>query len=464
MYDIWQTIYQTTELREHHMKCLNFFSSIQNGDEIYIHLDNLIAENKLYVRATLLSNEMILYDEEILATDNERNNLLYQYRPYFASFLIPVSQDLIKKLKQIENVWYKGRFLSTQSELQSSENELVLDGILETSASPVNYLQGKLLIFKNKSLNQSEIIKINSTYKITIFSTTSNTSIENYLNTAWNQDYLNTIDIYNVGHGNADYIRGSNNRILYDVGYSYRKYPKLSHFPYSRAATAIRYMKPSYVVLSHWDIDHIIGCAYAEQSLFAKKWIAPNLRSSSDSSPSINAIRLALYLKLLGNLYLVDRDQGQSKIATISCTNHTEIILWLGGGTDTKISARNREGLIIEIKGNHQDQSHILLAGDVPYNCIPDVILKSKIDFLHVPHHCSDMDLNKLNYLSSRGTSAIISPNRRNTTIKNLDTNHEHDLKKKFDSVICTIDHTPTDDDANLSIQIDYRTNRFIYR
>ncbi|MDD3252450.1 MAG: hypothetical protein PHV18_07815 [Lachnospiraceae bacterium] len=482
----WKYQRGTGLLKEHHNKCTNFFNKIEDGEEVYIHLDNpvteddLNAENETYIRATLLSDEMISYDAEMLGhAYNENNELLNKYRPYFVSFIIPYSQTSVTDLMLIENTWYKGIFQTAQSELENNETVIALEGILETSASPINHLEGTMLVFKNKSLKQSELEKINEidkTYKISTF-TTSNVIIENYLNSAWNNDYPKLIDIYNVGHGNADYIRGSNNhRILYDVGYSYIKCPKAyGVFPYMRAAMAIRGMKPDCVVLSHWDTDHIIGCAYAEQSLFRKKWIAPSFISSNDKKycPSINAKRLAMYLNLLGNLCLVDRSQGKTEIATISCINYAEIILWLGGGKDSKITRHNCEGLILEIVGSRScqrdknclgHQSHILLSGDVPYQCIPNTVFSKKIDFLHVPHHCSGMNLSALTTMLPGGRAAIISTDRKKDGTKNLDNTHLNELGRKYSMVVCTIDHKPVDDDANLSVQIDCLTNCIKFR
>ena len=75
---------------------------------------------------------------------------------------------------------------------------------------------------------------------------------------------LNTIDIYNVEHGNVDYILSTHKRILYDIGYNYGCYP--SYNPHEsrfwRAIFAIYHLKPSYVILSHRDLDQVIGFVY----------------------------------------------------------------------------------------------------------------------------------------------------------------------------------------------------------
>ena len=230
-----------------------------------------------------------------------------------------------------------------------------------------------------------------------------------------------------------------------------------------RAVNAFRHLQPSCVVLSHWDMDHIIGCAYASQDIFNVKWIAPYLVSSKDKKASINSIRLAHYLNALGNLCLVDREQTNKLIAKISCANDIEIKVWLGSGTSNKITPRNREGLTLEILDKKRRYLHVLLAGDVPYKCMNN-LLTDPIDIMHVPHHCSSMELDKLKNLPSVGKYAIISTNRKKTGTLNCDSNHHDKLRKKFKEVLHTIDNPSGDDEANLSIQIDYKKRTYRFR
>lgn len=61
------------------------------------------------------------------------------------------------------------------------EEGILLDGILETSASPVNYLKGKLLVFTNRAIKKSVLNKINSMYDPRKFGYTSSSDVENIL-------------------------------------------------------------------------------------------------------------------------------------------------------------------------------------------------------------------------------------------------------------------------------------------
>ena len=465
--------YNDVKLFSHHEKCKEFFDEIENGESLYIKVERIVSEDEngkhfieelslnsiQYIRVSLLTEKIMDYDLEMFRRE-DRRELLSKYRPYFTSFIVSLENNRIQDIESLGVDWYKGQYLRPESKV--SEEGILLDGILETSASPVNYLKGNLLVFTNRAINSSVLKKINSIYDPRKFEYTSSPDVERILNDAWVNDIPNTIDFYNVGHGNADYIRGDKHRILYDIGYNYRSFPSCSNSKYLRAVNALRHLQPSCVVLSHWDLDHIIGCAYAGQDIFKVKWIAPYLVSSKDKDASPNSIRLAHYLKALGNLCLVDREQPSKLIATISGTNDIKIKVWLGSGTSI-IKYKNLEGLILEIIDKNKKCPHVLLAGDVPYKCMNNP-LTDPIDIMHVPHHCSNMELKRLKSLPGVGKYAIISTNRKKTGTLNYDRTHHDELKNKFEMVLHTIDDSSDDDEANLSIQIDYRKCTHQYR
>lgn len=466
----------------HREKCKSIFSHIDSAECLYIKVErnsyeresiNRFAEeisldnfdNKQDIRVSLLTRDIMEYDLEMFSVESKAK-LLNEFRPYFISFIVPLEINNIENIESVSEGWYEGRFYRNDSfnldETDSKQEHVILDGVLEISASPVNYLDGKLIVFTNNKIKKTVLDRINSIYDPKKFKCTDNKTVESFLNNAWMHDIPKTIDFYNVGHGNADYIRGFNRRILYDIGYNYRSFPNRHHSRYLRAVNALRYMKPNCVVLSHWDMDHIIGCAYANQDIFNVKWIAPHLVSSKDKNASINSIRLAHYLDALGNLCLVDRNQNKISIATISCANDIEIKIWLGNGA-SMITPKNREGLILEIVDKNRNKAHVLLAGDVPYNCIDGSVIQF-VDIMHVPHHCSNMELDQLKNLQGKGELAIISTNRNKDGTLNRNSNHYAELNIKFDEVIHTIDNKSGDDEANLSIQVDYISGKYRFR
>lgn len=459
---------RSTRLTAHEMECRRMFSEVENGAQLYIRVDQPAStENTQYVRISLLSDRALQYDAEMFSAEG-RTDLLEKYRPYFISFVVPLEDNCLSDIIDLGQGWHRGNFIKSND---AGENEKgtcsLLTGILVTSASPVNYIEKRLLVFKRPDVPLDILDKINQAYDLQKFKVISNADVEATLQDAWGVDVPEKIDIYNVGHGNADYIRGAHQRILYDVGYNYRCIPGQKVGKYQKAAVAIRHLKPNCVILSHWDLDHIIGCAYAKQDIFNVKWVAPHLISRRKEKPSPNAVRLANYLNFLGNLCLVDRDQRPQLIATIPCTNDVEMKMWLGGGPSI-LTPKNREGLFIEIAdkcgSSLRRYPHVLLAGDVPYQCMEPSILQSPVDFMHVPHHCSNMETDGLDSMPGGRICAVISTNRKKDGLPNYDKAHHEKLEKKFADVVTTIEHPSGDDSANLAIEILYNTSGGAWR
>lgn len=480
----------------HRQMCHTFFDQIERGERVYIHFESLEEslqsfreptdpesncerddQNTVYAEITVLSYSMVEYDLAYLGSENFNQNAeISQYHPYFSFFLVPITSENVSILGKIqmhmsnERNWFIGKLQSSDFESEFFPYKWMLDGSYITAASPINHLQKKLLIFDDDAISEEERLKINRISKAYDFDFTSaqktSYEIENILKKAWPTNEIpSTIDIYNVGHGNADYIRSSNGKILFDVGYDYRHVPDETPYNFVRAVRALRRMTPDCVILSHWDLDHIIGCAYAEHSLVDCPWIAPTLLPNA----SINAKRLARYLQCLNRLCLIDRNQSPQLIASIHCNSNVLFNLWLCSGFDSLISEENRSGLIVELTERHPGSCypHVVLAGDVPYRCIPPAVFATSIDFLHVPHHCSKMCLSALKRSNSpAGTLAVISTQRRKNPpheiVRNMD--HWQLLHNKFRKVVCTIDHSPVDDSANLSVQINYANSTYLIR
>lgn len=297
--------------------------------------------------------------------------------------------------------------------------ENLMEGLIESSASPVHYEKGTLII-KNIHLGSIILKEINDIYDAPSIGVRSDKDVNNELEHIFNKTKFSKVRVYNVGNGNCIYIKGfdGNNpkNLLYDIGYHNHAYPSgvLGRTSYQRSIHAIRSFSKHLdcIILSHWDLDHILGCAYAPQYLFHRKWIAPNF--PTNDKIVISARRLAIYLDRIGSLILVDRNptpQRTGAFASLTDSTGDSIIsFWIGNGlariipgvkrkeANYKISKINREGIIIEIANkNHQGKTiNCLLTGDVPYSSIPNGVNltnNSPIDYLVVPHHGSNMDV-----------------------------------------------------------------------
>ena len=429
---------------------------IKNGELIYAQID-LWEEQDITI--SLVNSKMLDYDELLYSDDEES---FKNYKPYYASVVVNNSIDNIKKLRNIKSGWNIAKFVMGNKEFfyEKLEEYIEMEGILELSASPVNYISGKIIFFTNKAIPYEDLVKINNIYDSSRLEIAQNDeNVQNVLENVWKNDIPKKIDIYNIGHGNADYIRGNHNRILYDIGYNYRSYPNRNNTRYCRAVNALRKLKPDCVILSHWDMDHIIGCAYANQSLFNVKWIAPVFVQGEKNS--INSIRIAKYLKKLNNLILVNRDE-QRKIASIGDEKKDKymIKLSLGGNRDSKISLKNQQGIYIEVVANN---NRVLLTGDFPYMSMDAKL--NKCNYLHVPHHCSNMDTTKLDSLVINGQSkcAVISTNRKKDKI-NCNKEHYDKLQKIYGEIKFTIGKNINDEFKNISIQINLKKGIVIER
>lgn len=456
--------YIITELCGNNEKFNKIVDDIENGCRLYLHFENLstffsmedyLEDDSIYdIEITILSDKILNYDMPFF--DKERkNNKISSYRPYFINFLFPIKKiDLYNKLLNLNkctldnNTWFIG-IIGKNLDIEDENKKIFLEGTLQIGYDSIVSLKRQLVIFKDQTLNKKKVEQINSMYEFS-YVPLNNSKISSVLNEVWNNDLLETLDIYNVGHGNMDYIRGEKSKILYDIGYHYRHIPNKKSLNFYRAVNAIHYMKPSAVIISHWDMDHYIGYVCATTDIFSCPWIVPNLKNESK-----NAKRLARYLYLMGKLYIVDEKKNTGLIAKININADMNISLLQGKGIEKGISKKNCNGIMLEIKS---PWIHVLLAADVPYQCIPTYVKLETIDYLHVPHHCRKMNLNKLNSISGKSINnrklAIISDYyAKNKT--NLD--HKKKLECIFEDVLYTSQNEFSSTNENLSIQIDLK-------
>lgn len=419
----------------HSEKCRKMFREIADGVTcVYLCMEDADELCKIacetgqkpeQISFSLLSDAVIQYDAQFFRNTEQYTDQVISrsYRPYFLSFIVSGEMITVEQMQMLRSGWFE--CIHADNGTDSDKDGILLTGTLVTSASPVSRIENWQLRFTNRALPATVLADIHNTYDPSLFPICGN--VQKFLEDAWEEDTIQYIDIYNVGKGNADYICGKKHRILYDIGYDYMHRPKAiaKQDPFSKAVAAIRNLKPHCVILSHWDLDHIIGCAYAPQRIFTVKWIAPTL-----DKDKINAIRLARYLNIYGNLALVDRKQKPKLVARIVGPK-TQISLWLGSGKDKRITPANCHGLFLELF-DHDTEKNILLAGDVPYICMPGALFEKTIHFLHVPHHCSKMNLSPLRRGDKLGIGAVITSYNHD---KARDKKHDGVLKKKYRGV-----------------------------
>lgn len=409
-----------------------------------INYSNTETEMAESVVLSVFSEKIYEYDRETILA--ERDDLsVRNYRPFFATIIVPTEdREKLGFFLEMTGRWLPAELMPENSDAPGNPREGVFMATLVCSASPFQVYRHKIRItagrgpfhFKGKDINDL----INADYDPAIMNSciANVTDIDDELDRAWNPSGYDYIDAYNVGHGNADYIVGGSKRILFDIGYQYKQFPSSTNpsqslFP--KAARSFAMIQPSLVIISHWDLDHFIGCVYVSDDVFKVKWIATTLPEATAKDFSINAFRLAAFLKATHKLMLVDRHDAGGFFGNTDLSADRYLLLKMGccKKPETRnITKKNSEGLFIEIY--NREKVEVLLAGDVSYNSMWGSMFDSEeLRFLHVPHHCSKMKLDRLtNSKWDKGDNhAVISTDRAGAGY-NEDGKHRSELTGKF--------------------------------
>lgn len=462
----------------HQEKCRQMFDDIMSGHPIFMRLDQDLEDYRnqeiltqdMWFSMSILSEEIIEYDEQIV---DGRKKLSPDYRPYFISFLFQADQ-----IPHIINHFPTNQWLTAEFHLDFSDDLLEhthphtsINGYLLTSASPSFIRSGKILKIHTMTKHEEDLVTKHVTRLNNRLKKAVKKSVQKEFSYIWHNNPIEYIDCYNVGCGNSDHIQCGKRNILYDIGCEFihsaqytnsRTGTTSDRFP---ASSTIRHLNPDGIILSHWDMDHILGCAFAEQELFCTIWIAPDLPVNA----CLSALRLARYIQLVGILCLSKWPQNGPIRLARAYAGASTVNLYQGAGTDSKVTPANRNGLFLdfEIRMKENDSpTKVLLAGDVPYNCMPSKILHNtaKYHYLHVPHHCRDMDLSNLtNINNTKGICAIIS-DYRDTTLDGLHNKaHYDELVKRFQNVVWTTSPANSPElnstSSTRAIRINFRRN-----
>jgi hypothetical protein len=180
-----------------------------------------------------------------------------------------------------------------------------------------------------------------------------------------NLESFSHVNVYNVGQGNCNALVDSHNvpLLYFDVGGG----SGANAFTYPRNFELCHTYKPS-VILSHWDLDHMVSAVYHKELLMTK-WLVPLQASLSNT-----AIQIASALQRRNNLICWNASLGEE----ISLGNHFL----------TKCSARptnkNSSGLAMYI--NYGAADFILLPGDATFYLIPNIYGRDLIGIV-ASHH-----------------------------------------------------------------------------
>ena len=367
---------------------------------------------------TILNYDKANIHGKPVGNDNPDSEGLYdmEYHPYFTNFIVYMDSSWTRaqfdQLKEMGSRWFKASLRPIPKEHKrffSNQVRLTLWGELENSASPIKY-KGRLLDISPEELDGQTINEIYDLYSMPAY--TEDGKVKIALESLFANVSLSTSRVYSVGNGNMIQIGGqrcispicnsskpNEFQIMYDVGYHQRSHPSEGRMKYGAAVRNFHKIVPDAVFLSHWDDDHIMGCAYAQKELYDCQWFAPEL--TKKKYIKINAVRLATFLGYRKKLTIIRRDYNARKLVEVTNGNN-KIALYLGQNRNKKpITIENCGGLVIEIVNDDGNGviTENLFCGDVPYNALSTVIWDKRIEGysnLVVPHHGSAMDCSPL--------------------------------------------------------------------
>lgn len=327
-------------------------------------------------------------------------------------------------------------FLDFSEEANYDRNDIiaVVDGNVLFSASPIEEKAGKLVIRHNSTTIDPKFMHVldDSIYKCI-------TRPINKSRKAFLKDSIDSLKlsfepqnaiIYNVGQGsNVSIELNGKKHIFFDIGLT-KSGLERNQSETKSAIKEYNKIKPEMVILSHWDMDHILGVAYANNSIYDAVWIVPDLWGLMKYTyrrkgvlkfkyVSDSAKRLLKYLdfKNGGKLFIIDESWTNDCIYS---SKNEKMCIWTGrrhnayGINGAKepynINEANNFGLIMSFR----NKKNLLLPGDCEYSIIPSDIWKEEYEYLVASHHCSKMSKIPL-VKSASNKKAILSYGVANT-------------------------------------------------
>lgn len=427
-------------VRDHHAQIfgrVNYINPSQENERIYsisISLINefmfkadsgfyyFLSENDLPVRPRipLYENEDNEIDEgdEVKESkeETERDYLVWNYYPYVYEFVTEtINKKEVDYLRELEEGWYKVDLFDLEDGKSPSEGGVV--GTTLFGASPLISSSNRLVF--NKSSKNDTLCK-----KLDVFYTEKNLGliVSKFHNRANNLNKFSNLipDDIKIVNGVVRSVGMANNMILemkgtfnksctilYDLGKTHIP-DVLSRTEINNNINSFKHDRFNAVVLSHWDLDHILAVGdYNPKLLYSSSmvWVVPDIMLLNYSELTISAVRLACYISGRSTAYFSDNLNKELAVG-----NRTFKIFQGKGAAARSASHQNNIGLLIEMIGdgnytvfsdkaprttylqsvyNHPGAQRIgvLLCGDCVYDNFPDVLPSEKYNIFGVPHH-----------------------------------------------------------------------------
>lgn len=440
------------------------------------------------LQCSLLTLQMLDYDIMMFRAMNDTEDEEYReeaqrfYRPYLFSYVAEINREKYERLRKLQSKIERNP-LNEEDEpspylwLACTFNPYIniptidLSGYVVQSASNINKIMADLYIIENEDTPVETVNSILDGYKLSSFCLKDDFSFLKAIENKFGNHRLLTIDVFKIGNGNCVYAQGvdSNVGFFYDIGFNYRHQPqKIAPgvtYSYIDTMKEVYAKKPSFLILSHWDMDHIAGSVAASKDFFEKDWFAPDCYDACT-----DAQRLAKYLDLKKHLFLAKRrprkgtwpgrliGQIDIKSSSTSSTILATYRLYMGKKDKCDSSYPNCEGIVIEYTDKTNGKV-VLMMGDVNYASFNKARAVSKdpsfanthIDYLIVPHHGSEhtayKQITASGTIIKKGSKAIICCTN-NEKMKRPCKEHREELKKRFAENVITTEEAPPKDSS----------------
>jgi|GEM_PF-871634 hypothetical protein len=498
------------EFFTHHEVCDKMFENVFQGkSKVFIQMPDLRErefseydkytdnQKSILLQCSLLTLPMLHYDRMMLsAIPNNRDD--YGYRPYFFSFIAEINRNEFQRLQDIQNqissnnkvkdedsyFWTECTFVpderfdsnsgysrnnslnnlsyyDTGDSLHFRLNGYVIQSIIQDStldkqvnqnARPVKTIKKPLYILSGTGISLDDIKLIVDTYEIPK-ACEKDDKFNWLIKDKIGNRMVSYVDVYRIGNGNCVFVKIEDNDegFFYDIGFNCKQ--RLREIEDGRTDNYFQIIqeivknKPSFFILSHWDLDHILGISAANENYFTVDWFAPDCYDAC-----IEAKRLAKYLDVKNHLFRVKRKDslknGRLIGAPIKIKNSKNQIigqykLYMGEKSGCDSSYSNCEGIVIEYTDFKSGEEKVfLMMGDVNYasfdkarvNAGEPKIADSQIDYLIVPHHGSQHTAYKSlikNKAIHKGKLAVICCTN-DYKINRPNKDHLKKLKKRF--------------------------------
>lgn len=404
-YEMYET--DETQLEAEHLKKFQPFPFVKNtenggNDRVYgqIYLDELVywgedGGGQMKVSASLVNEQMLNMEYE--ARERENTPLFFyefQGEKTFSSNL-QMTKANIRYFQGEQNNFYILRIIDVEALddnaeriLENYAGRMTFEGEITFSASPV--LSHKVVIVVEDTVEKADKAayeKLNKTYD------TWNTTIKkkciydnNVISAELYKLFDNTVKscevrIYNVGQANCCYCDLTTKKIFFDIGVA--RSSKSLEMPLIKSAVQeISTLDADAVILSHWDLDHILGVCYNQKCMEGKIWVVPDFKKLY-SHPMISIKRVCNYLIKNGKSKLLMVDTSVANKLLFVSRNGAVTIYRGEPKASCGVNKKNNGGLLLKLNNS----KNIFMPGDCENRRIPKAAVKTRYDYVIVPHH-----------------------------------------------------------------------------